>query len=80
VARRIDFYDDSAAPAANSLVLSVNVVVANADGDVLLIRRSDNTAPLLLQRAHLRGVRHVHQQLPATAPSATSPDAALALT
>jgi ADP-ribose pyrophosphatase YjhB (NUDIX family) len=42
VARRIDFYDDPAAPAANSLVPSVNVVVTNAVGDVLLIRRSDN--------------------------------------
>jgi hypothetical protein len=42
VARRIDFYDDPAAPAASSLVPSVNVVVTNAVGDVLLIRRSDN--------------------------------------
>jgi len=42
VAGRIDFYDDPAAPAANSLVPSVNVVVMNFDGDVLLIRRSDN--------------------------------------
>jgi ADP-ribose pyrophosphatase YjhB (NUDIX family) len=42
VARRIDFHDDPSAPAANSLVPSVNVVVTNAGGDVLLIRRSDN--------------------------------------
>jgi 8-oxo-dGTP pyrophosphatase MutT (NUDIX family) len=42
VARRIDFYDDPAAPEANSMVPSVNVVVTNASGDVLLIRRSDN--------------------------------------
>ncbi len=42
MARRIDFYDDPAAPKANSLVPSVNVVVTNAGGDVLLIRRSDN--------------------------------------
>jgi ADP-ribose pyrophosphatase YjhB (NUDIX family) len=42
MARRIDFYDDPTAPAANSLVPSVNVVVTNADGEVLLIRRSDN--------------------------------------
>ena len=42
MARRIDFYDDPAAPEANSLVPSVNVVVTNSDGDVLLIRRSDN--------------------------------------
>lgn len=40
--RRIDFYDDPAAPAANSLVPSVNVVVGNAAGEVLLIRRADN--------------------------------------
>ncbi len=40
--RRIDFYDDPAAPAANSLVPSVNVVVVNPAGEVLLIRRSDN--------------------------------------
>jgi ADP-ribose pyrophosphatase YjhB (NUDIX family) len=42
VACRIDFYDDPSAPAANSLGPSVNVVVANRAGDVLLIRRSDN--------------------------------------
>jgi ADP-ribose pyrophosphatase YjhB (NUDIX family) len=42
VARRIDYYDDPAAPAASSLVPSVNVVVTNDAGQVLLIRRSDN--------------------------------------
>ena len=42
MARRIDFYDDPSAPEANSLVPSVNVVVTNRTGDVLLIRRSDN--------------------------------------
>jgi ADP-ribose pyrophosphatase YjhB (NUDIX family) len=42
VSRRIDYYDDPAAPAANSLVPSVNVVVVNDAGDVLMIRRSDN--------------------------------------
>jgi ADP-ribose pyrophosphatase YjhB (NUDIX family) len=42
VARRIDFYDDPSAPEANSLVPSVNVVVTNSAGEVLLIRRSDN--------------------------------------
>jgi ADP-ribose pyrophosphatase YjhB (NUDIX family) len=42
VARRIDFYDDPAAPSANSRVPSVNVVVSNLAGEVLLIRRSDN--------------------------------------
>jgi ADP-ribose pyrophosphatase YjhB (NUDIX family) len=42
VRRRIDFYDDPRAPAANSLVPSVNVVVVNTDDSVLMIRRSDN--------------------------------------
>jgi 8-oxo-dGTP pyrophosphatase MutT (NUDIX family) len=42
VSRRIDFYDDPSAPEANSLVPSVNVVVVNGPGDVLMIRRSDN--------------------------------------
>jgi ADP-ribose pyrophosphatase YjhB (NUDIX family) len=40
--RRIDFYDDPQAPAANSLVPSVNVVVVNSEGSVLMIRRTDN--------------------------------------
>ncbi|WP_405087151.1 NUDIX domain-containing protein [Microbispora sp. NBC_01389] len=42
MARRIDFYDDPDAPAPNSLVPSVNVVVTNDAGDILMIRRSDN--------------------------------------
>jgi 8-oxo-dGTP pyrophosphatase MutT (NUDIX family) len=42
VGRRIDYYDDPNAPAANSLVPSVNVVVANEAGEILLIRRTDN--------------------------------------
>jgi ADP-ribose pyrophosphatase YjhB (NUDIX family)/predicted RNase H-like HicB family nuclease len=42
VARRIDYYDDPAAPEANSLVPSVNVVVTNGAGEILMIRRSDN--------------------------------------
>jgi ADP-ribose pyrophosphatase YjhB (NUDIX family) len=42
VSRRIDFYDDPEAPAANSLVPSVNVVVVNGEGSILLIRRTDN--------------------------------------
>ncbi|HET8658230.1 MAG TPA: NUDIX domain-containing protein [Micromonosporaceae bacterium] len=42
MARRIDFYDDPSAPKANSLVPSVNVVVVNEVGDILLIRRTDN--------------------------------------
>jgi ADP-ribose pyrophosphatase YjhB (NUDIX family) len=40
--RRIDFYDDPEAPAANSLVPSVNVIVVNDEGLILLIRRTDN--------------------------------------
>ena len=42
MSRRIDYYDDPAAPRANSLVPSVNVVVANEAGEILMIRRSDN--------------------------------------
>jgi len=42
VSRRIDFYDDPEAPAANSLVPSVNVIVVNDEGLILLIRRTDN--------------------------------------
>ncbi|GAA4953368.1 NUDIX hydrolase [Actinoplanes utahensis] len=40
--RRIDYYNDPAAPKANSVVPSANVVVVNDDGAILLIRRSDN--------------------------------------
>jgi ADP-ribose pyrophosphatase YjhB (NUDIX family) len=42
LARRIDYYDDPEAPAATRIVPSVNVVVAKAAGEILLIRRSDN--------------------------------------
>jgi ADP-ribose pyrophosphatase YjhB (NUDIX family) len=42
VARRIDYHDDPNAPKANSMVPSVNVVVVNDAGEILLIRRSDN--------------------------------------
>jgi 8-oxo-dGTP pyrophosphatase MutT (NUDIX family) len=42
MARRIDYYDDPQAPAANSLVPSVNVIVVNDRDEVLMIRRSDN--------------------------------------
>jgi ADP-ribose pyrophosphatase YjhB (NUDIX family) len=42
VARRIDYRDDPDAPAANSIVPSANVVVANDAGEILLIRRTDN--------------------------------------
>jgi ADP-ribose pyrophosphatase YjhB (NUDIX family) len=40
--RRIDFYNDPNAPAPNSLVPSVNVVVTDDAGRILMIRRSDN--------------------------------------
>ncbi|WP_338741518.1 NUDIX domain-containing protein [Actinomadura luteofluorescens] len=40
--RRIDYYDDPNAPKANSLVPSVNVVVENYKGEILMIRRTDN--------------------------------------
>ena len=40
--RRIDYHDDPAAPKANSMVPSVNVVVVNDQDQILLIRRSDN--------------------------------------
>jgi ADP-ribose pyrophosphatase YjhB (NUDIX family) len=42
IARRIDFYEDPAAPPANSMVPSVNVFIENDAGDILMIRRSDN--------------------------------------
>jgi len=42
MSRRIDYYDDPAAPGATSLVPSVNVVVVNDAGEILLIQRSDN--------------------------------------
>jgi ADP-ribose pyrophosphatase YjhB (NUDIX family) len=41
-ARRIDYLDDPNAPAANSVVPSANVIVVNDDGQILLIRRTDN--------------------------------------
>jgi 8-oxo-dGTP pyrophosphatase MutT (NUDIX family) len=39
---RIDYLDDPAAPAANSLVPSANVIVVNDQGQILMIRRTDN--------------------------------------
>lgn len=42
MARRIDYFDDPEAPAANSIVPSANVVVVNDVGEVLLIHRTDN--------------------------------------
>ena len=40
--RRIDYYDDPAAPEPNSFVPAAVAVVAREDGAVLLIRRTDN--------------------------------------
>ncbi|MDP9864865.1 MULTISPECIES: NUDIX hydrolase [Streptosporangium] len=42
MAYRIDFHDAPDAPAPNSLVPSVNVVVTNEASEILMIRRSDN--------------------------------------
>jgi ADP-ribose pyrophosphatase YjhB (NUDIX family) len=42
VSRRIDFYDNPEAPAPNSMVPSVNVIVVNDEGSILMIRRTDN--------------------------------------
>ncbi|WP_117209490.1 NUDIX domain-containing protein [Allorhizocola rhizosphaerae] len=42
MAGRIDFFDDPAAPKANSVVPSANVVVVNDSGEILMIRRADN--------------------------------------
>jgi len=42
VPSRIDYYNDPNAPVANSMVPSVNVIVTDDDGRILLIRRTDN--------------------------------------
>jgi ADP-ribose pyrophosphatase YjhB (NUDIX family) len=42
MSRRIDYFDDPDAPPANSIVPSVNVVVADDEGRILLIHRTDN--------------------------------------
>jgi len=42
MARRIDYLDDPNAPTPNSLKPSVNAIVQNAEGSVLLIRRTHN--------------------------------------
>lgn len=39
---RIDYYDDPDAPTPNSMVPSVNTVVVDEAGRILLIRRTDN--------------------------------------
>jgi 8-oxo-dGTP pyrophosphatase MutT (NUDIX family) len=40
---KTDYLDDPAAPAANSLVVAVSVIVRDEEGRVLLIQRSDNS-------------------------------------
>jgi 8-oxo-dGTP pyrophosphatase MutT (NUDIX family) len=42
VPNRIDYLDDSDAPRANSLVPSANVIVVSDQGEILMIRRTDN--------------------------------------
>ncbi|MGQ0466900.1 MAG: NUDIX hydrolase [Sporichthyaceae bacterium] len=42
MSQRIDYLNDPDAPKANSMVPSVNVVVVDTEGRLLLIRRSDN--------------------------------------
>jgi ADP-ribose pyrophosphatase YjhB (NUDIX family) len=42
MSKRIDYYDDPAAPPANSMVPSVNVLIENEAGQILMIQRSDN--------------------------------------
>jgi ADP-ribose pyrophosphatase YjhB (NUDIX family) len=42
MSRRIDYFDDPDAPPANSIVPSVNVVVVDEAGRLLLIHRTDN--------------------------------------
>ncbi|MEV6612132.1 NUDIX domain-containing protein [Kutzneria sp. NPDC051319] len=39
---RKDFYDDATAPKANSITVAVSAVIQNSDGQLLLIRRTDN--------------------------------------
>jgi len=40
--KRIDYLDDPAAPKANSVVPSANVIVVNDQDEILMIRRTDN--------------------------------------
>ena len=37
-----DYYDDPAAPRANSIVVAVTTAIRNAQGELLLIERTDN--------------------------------------
>jgi len=40
--RRVNHFDDPAAPSPNSLVPAASAIVTNAQGEILLHRRSDN--------------------------------------
>jgi ADP-ribose pyrophosphatase YjhB (NUDIX family) len=42
MSERIDYLNDPDAPRANSLVPSANVIVVNDQGQILMIRRTDN--------------------------------------
>jgi ADP-ribose pyrophosphatase YjhB (NUDIX family) len=42
MAEQIDYLNDPNAPKANSLVPSANVIVVNGQGEILMIRRTDN--------------------------------------
>jgi 8-oxo-dGTP pyrophosphatase MutT (NUDIX family) len=42
MARRIDYYDDPAAPKRNSVVPAAVALVTNDAGEILMIRRTDN--------------------------------------
>ncbi|MBL7255949.1 NUDIX domain-containing protein [Paractinoplanes lichenicola] len=69
---RRDFYDDPDAPAATSLVPSANVIVADDDGRVLLVRRSDNG-----NWALPGGAMDLGESLPATAVRETAEETGL---
>ena len=42
MAERIDYLDDPAAPKANRLIPSANIIVVNDQDQILIIRRTDN--------------------------------------
>ncbi|RLK61165.1 NUDIX hydrolase [Actinokineospora cianjurensis] len=54
---RIDYFDDPDAPAVNSVVPSVTVVVRNEDGHLLLIHKIDNNLWALPGGGHDPGER-----------------------
>jgi hypothetical protein len=42
MSQRIDYLNDPEAPPANSIVPSANAIVVSDQGDILMIRRTDN--------------------------------------